>query len=523
MTQRSEGNRPRNEKLIAARLRVPSPSGSGQPMSTQEVAEAMNAYLWAEHLKTPRSPQPTILDHRFVSGYENGRFWWPSRHYRAAFRHVLRATDAELGFRRSRQRTGSSTDTVTPQVTDALADGADERRPEYVTTRQQALKIRSTTHEPAHSDDSHGQLVSTAELVGQLTKEDLAMDRREAARIVSGLLLGAPLLERVEEWLAAVEPRPSRRQHAGIGYQELEQIEHAARIFRAWDNQFGGGLRRKAVIGQLAEVADELREFTHPSDLRRRLHGVMAQLAATAATMSWDSGQGGAAQRYYLLALRAAAAAGDRAFAANVLAGMARQQFYLGLVAEGLELVRVAQDRVNGHATPAVRAMLYTREAWGYAMQGRLAAFRRVTSRAEDCLRDVQPDSEPYWISYFNEAELAGVTGGRLLTVAHQVPACAENAAAWLSQAVALRGSNALRSAALDQIGFAEVKLIQGELDEAARLGHQALDTVERTQSSRVRVKLAELRRYAETWASAPPMTALCERIGSVLRVSRSR
>lgn len=113
-------------------------------MSTQEVAEAMNAYLWAEHLKTPGSPQPTILDHRFVSGYENGRFWWPSRHYRAAFRHVLRATDAELGFRRSRRRAGLPTDTVAPQVTDALVDGADMRWPENANSQRRALMMGAT-------------------------------------------------------------------------------------------------------------------------------------------------------------------------------------------------------------------------------------------------------------------------------------------------------------------------------------------------------------------------------------------
>jgi hypothetical protein len=378
--------------------------------------------------------------------------------------------------------------------------------------------LRPQAGGPTPHEDISPASTSTADLVSRLTKEDLALDRREAARMIAGLLLGAPLLKRVEGWLAVEEPRPARRRAAGIGYQEVEQIEHAAQVFRAWDNQFGGGLRRKAEVGQLAEVADELRDFSHPPELTRRLHGVMAQLACIAATMSWDSDQGAAAQRYYLVALRAAAAAGDRAFAANVLAGMARQQFYLGHVAEGLELVRVAQDRVDGHATPAIRAMLYTREAWAYALQGRLAAFRRVTSRAEDCLRDMQPSSEPYWITYFNEAELSGVTGGRLLEVAHRSPSHAEEAATWLRRAVGLRRAEALRSAALDQIGFAEIRLVQGELDEAARLGHDALDTVAQTQSSRVRVKLAELYRYAETRDSAPPMAELCERIRLVLR-----
>lgn len=196
---------------------------------------------------------------------------------------------------------------------------------------------------------------------------------------------------------------------------------------------------------------------------------------------------------------------------------MARQQFYLGREAEGLELVRLAQDGSDGRLTPAVRAMLSTREAWAYAKQGRLAAFRRATSRAEDHLRDLDPTVEPYWISYFDEAELAGVTGGRLLEAAQSSPQHAEEAAVWLRQAVELRDDHSLRSAALDQIGFAGVRLIQGEYDEAARLGNEALTTVEQTQSSRVRVKLTAFYRHAAASTSVPAIADLRARIKPVL------
>jgi transcriptional regulator with XRE-family HTH domain len=374
---------------------------------------------------------------------------------------------------------------------------------------------RGTTND---EDDAATQDASSvAELVSALAREDLGLDRREATRTLAGMLVGAALLERVERWLGASEPPTASRRTAGVGYQEIEQIEHAAQIFRKWDHQFGGGLRRKAVVGQLTEVADELRDFSHPADLTRRLHGSMAQLAQTAATMSWDSGQGGVAQQYYLLALRSARAAGDPAFCANTLADMARQQFYLGHVAEGLELVRLAQDCADGRLTPAVRAMLSTREAWAYAKQGRLAAFHRATSRAEDHLRDLDPAAEPHWISYFDQAELAGVTGGRLLEAAHLSPRHAEDAAAWLRQAVELRDGNSLRSTALDQIGFAEVRLVQGEHDEAARLGNEALTTVEQTHSSRVRVKLTEFYRHTGARRSTPSIAELRARIKPVL------
>jgi hypothetical protein len=92
----------RNQLLIDARLRLTSPSGSGEPISLQEVADGMNAYLWQEYLRNKDRlkplPESTVLDHHLVSGYEAGRHRWPSRQYRAAFRHVLKvATDAELG------------------------------------------------------------------------------------------------------------------------------------------------------------------------------------------------------------------------------------------------------------------------------------------------------------------------------------------------------------------------------------------------------------------------------------------
>jgi hypothetical protein len=359
-------------------------------------------------------------------------------------------------------------------------------------------------------------------VVDKITRNDLALDRREAVRVMADVVVGAALLEGVERWLNTTEPPAGQRRTAGVGMEEVEEIELAARTFRAWDNQFGGGLRRKAVVGQLAEIADELRDYSHPQDLTRRLHSVMADLAETAATMSWDSGHGGIAQRYYLLALRSAKAAGDPVFCANILAGMARQQFYLDRTAEGLELVRLAQDVAGARATPAVRAMLFTREAWAYARQGRLSAFRRTTSRAEDTLSDVDAAVEPYWISYFNEAELAGVTGGRLLDIAHQAPEYADEAATWLNQAVEARDAGSVRSTALDQLGYAEIRLVQGEYDEAARLGHAAVTTVEQTRSSRVQIKLGEFYRHAESRTSARPIADLCARITPILHTERT-
>jgi hypothetical protein len=224
------------------------------------------------------------------------------------------------------------------------------------------------------------------------------------------------------------------------------------------------------------------------------------------------------------VALRAAKEAEDRTFGANILAGMARQLFYLGCTSDGLELVRLAQAGSYGEATPRIQAMLCTREAWAYAKQGRLAAFRRTTSKAEDLLRDGLATNDPHWISYFDEAELAGVTGGRLLEAARETPKFAEELAEetgrYLQRAVQLRRPQSLRSAALDQVGLAEARFVQEEPEEAAQLGLEALDVVERTHSSRVRALLIELYGCTEPYKSLPTVVQLRDRLAARLSVS---
>jgi transcriptional regulator with XRE-family HTH domain len=361
----------------------------------------------------------------------------------------------------------------------------------------------------------------TVEIVSQFTRRDLTLDRREVARMLAGVVCGSALLEPLERWLSGGTEKPRAGLPGSVGYQEVEQIEQAARIFRDWDDQFGGGLRRKAVVGQLNEVADLLGE-AHPAEMQRRLFGAMAQLAETAGMMSWDSGHQALAQRYYALALRASRAAGDRAFGANVMAAMARQLLYLGHAGDALELVRLAQDDPAGYAPASVRSMLYTREAWAYAKLGRISAFRRATDRAENALTDAKPAEDPYWITYFDAAELEGTTGGRLLELAHHDKRLADEAGERISQAIALRHTGRLRSSALDQIGLAQARLIQGEIDEASRLGHQAASLVEQTPSDRVRVQLTELYQHSNTYADVPVITSLRDRIRSLCTAART-
>ncbi|MGK5534241.1 helix-turn-helix domain-containing protein [Streptomyces sp. URMC 129] len=377
---------------------------------------------------------------------------------------------------------------------------------------QQALRPQSLSGGSAPWTPS-----GTVTMAIRLTRSDLVMDRRAATRaLASAVVTGAPLLDPLEGWLTSVPATDDSRRTGRLGLREVEELEQTAQIFRRWDHTFGGGLRRKAVVGQLDEVAAALEEHQAPA-VERRLYQVMAQLAGTAATMAWDSGLQRRAQEYYGLALRAAHAGGDTAFGANVLAGMARQMLYAGRPQDALELVRLAQDGARGKAGPRVRAMLHTREAWAFASMGREAAFRRATGQAAEALADAG-DGEPHWIAYFDQAELAGVTGGRLLEMARRDPRVHAPAAAdAIRQALAERGPEAGRSHALDWIGLAECSFLLGDISAAVEHTHRAVNAATRTQSCRVRSQLAELYPYTVGRSASVPVREARDRIRDLL------
>lgn len=345
--------------------------------------------------------------------------------------------------------------------------------------------------------DAPWEPVGTVGLAANLTRSDLVMDRRAATRaLASAALTGGALLDSLEGWLQPTPTADTASRRGRIGQREVDELETTARAFRAWDHKFGGGLRRKAVVGQLNEVACHLEEHQAPA-VERGLFQVMAHLSGTAATMAWDSGLQQKAQSYYLVALRAAHAGGDAAFGANVLAGMARQMLYTGRPQDALELVHLAHKGAGKAAGARIRAMLHTREAWAYAAMGRGAAFRRATNEATAALADADLGEDPYWIAYFDEAELAGVTGGRLLDLARTDPQQhAGPAAESIRDALATRGTEAGRSYALDLIGLAECHFLMGDVTAAVEQTHRAVGAAARTQSSRVRAQLGQLYPY---------------------------
>ena len=99
-----------NNALREARLRQPSTSGSGRAMSRQELAEAINSYLYTE------TGQVYRIDANHVGKFEQGVIRWPTASVRTALRAILGArTDRDLGFHSTRQPPVAATPPALPE------------------------------------------------------------------------------------------------------------------------------------------------------------------------------------------------------------------------------------------------------------------------------------------------------------------------------------------------------------------------------------------------------------------------
>ncbi|MCZ0986701.1 hypothetical protein [Streptomyces diastatochromogenes] len=347
----------------------------------------------------------------------------------------------------------------------------------------------------------------TVALLSEFSRSDLMLARRGFLGTSLALSAGPSLIEPMQRWLVPApsspvppefEPEPvfESRRPGRLSKPELDLLESTTRMFRQWDAQCGGGLRRKAVVGQLHEVTDLLQE-PQPEATARKLFKVAAELAELAGWMSYDVGLQPTAQKYFVLALHAAKEAGDRPLGSYILSSMSRQMIHLGRPDDALELIHLAQYGSRDCASPRTQSMLYAMEARAYANMGQPGKCKRAVRMAEDTFgeADEWDEPDPDWIRFFSEAELYGENSHSfrdLAYVAGRSPTYASLAEPLMEQAVELfaKDSEHQRSYALNLIGMATVHLLQREPERSTEYASQAMDIAKKVRSERVNTRI---------------------------------
>jgi hypothetical protein len=366
----------------------------------------------------------------------------------------------------------------------------------------------------------------TAELLAEFCRSDLVLGRRGTGG-APPLAAGAALVEPVKRWLlptAAPAPRaaladgPANSGLAVAGRAAIlvEQLEEAARTFRAWDAAVGGGIRRAAVVGQLYEVAEVLRHV--PESVAPRLFGVAAQIALLAGEMALDSGLQATAQRYQILALHSAKEASDRSLAAGILASMGRQLIQLNRAQDALDLLLVGRAAARGELDPLVCAVVDSVEARACGALGRPDECRCAVQRARISYeRAAAHGRGPGWLDSFTAAALHAELGLALRDLADRFPAAAAEAAAEFDTAVACYEREwpaRLRGRVMALIGSADTRILLADAAGACEALRTACSLGVRLRSRHTEERLREvLSRARQRFPQEPGLRELSERL----------
>ena len=387
------------------------------------------------------------------------------------------------------------------------------------------------------SDDPAWESERTAEVLTEFTGMDLMLNRRGLMGASTALVAGATIAGPLHDWMtsrdtgsprpgtsgafvrapgAAALPATDAYQPGPVGLDEVEALETSVDVFRAWDASRGGGLQRKAVVGQLNEVGGML-TYQHSPALARRLWTVAANLSVLAGWMSHDVGLEPTAQKYFVMAAHASREADDRPRAGEALSRAARQMVHLGRPADALDLLRVAESGSGEDTLPRTRAMLRTVEAWAHASMGHAQATRRTLGEAEDLFAQDKGDPGPGWLQFFDRADLHGMEALAYRTLAEHDASAAPLAQFHARQAIALREGGHERSTLFDQLSLASACYIANKPEEAGKYARLALTSTNQMSSRRTWDRLREMYRLSGRYQQISEVRELREEINAAL------
>ncbi len=457
-----------NTLLRQAREDKNSPSKPGTSMTRQELAEAIAAYQWHRYkIKDP------ITEHD-VGAYERGRFRWPRDHRREAFRVVLGTTerpktDAELGF-------------------------YPNRKP----------KLKPVAHHipPPRAPRGAGTVQLTGAAWFGLLPEDLAD-------------LPGP-------WATGMEV-PGR-----LGGSHVEALHRSITLFEGWDHQYGGGLARAAMSGQLAWACRATRQSLISGEIRTAWLTATARLADLSGWASFDAGEPEElVTRPYLIALQIASEAGDVQQKAHTASSISRHLTYLGRTKEALEVAGIARLHW-GELPPLGRAVIAIVEARAHGRAGDVQGCETAVGLCDDSFADADSADaqDPTWGYYADLGQILGDAGHGVFDLAMRTadPACAAITIRRLLDAYATHPAESARSRALTMLRIGTLQARHGNIAGALKSTRSGTGDAVGVDSNRVRDDLRTLNRALKAAPVDPAdrddVRQACAQIAALLEVA---
>lgn len=322
-----------------------------------------------------------------------------------------------------------------------------------------------------------------------------SMVTRRSFTVVSGAALTQP----ARQWLDRPSPHllGMTRETGKVSAAVAQAVEDTVTCAQRLDDQQGGGAAFTFVTSQFTAVSRMLRRDSYDAAVGRRLLASLARFAQTAGFMAHEAECDGEAQRWYLVGLRAAHTAGDRPFAASILALMSNQAALLGKVRESFQLADAA-DEAARDTHPSVQALVTARRTLAHAGAGDHSGLQRARDSSMTTLQEAASAGRqaPAWAYYVTASALDAITGRSLMTLARHMPHRGEHI---LKDSEGLLRPGALsqsrqRPALRNSAWLGMAHLGAHNLDEAVSVGWRAVDLLPSVHSARCTGLVRELR-----------------------------
>ncbi|PZG21433.1 transcriptional regulator [Micromonospora craterilacus] len=443
-------------------------------MSRQEVAEAVNAYLW--HTYRTR----TSLDANHVGKLERGEHRWPKTTTREAFRAVLKvARDVDLGFYITRGQRH------TDDVPHLMSPG-------------QAL---AATHDQAGESPTYGEITHTGD-----------MNRRELLRLLSltGALLAAPAHGGQLDWARIASPKDGTKRLDPATLDVYEGLN--AHLWAAFGAAESKMTVSPLVNRQFATLAANLRR-SHTAQMHRRLCRIIADLLQLAGEVAFDTNAYSEAAHCYTLAAAAAREAAAYDLWACAMVRHAFISVYERDFRHAAPMLEAAADLArNGDSALSTRHWAHTVRAQALAGLGDLRGCQQALDRAEDVNQLSGRVHNGGWLR-FDGSRLAEERGACYVELGR--PDLAEPV---LSGALSQKLSVRRRGTVLADLAMVGVQ--RSDVYQIVLYGSAVLDTARQSDSGVVGAKLHRLQQHLYPFLADRHVQHLNSQIAALTRAA---
>jgi len=337
-----------------------------------------------------------------------------------------------------------------------------------------ALAHRVTWSKAAIGHAETGERLVSAQLANALDRElganglliALAASERDQRRTVDDVRRRT-LLKGIAASSAALarRPQPSGRINAA---DVSPLIERTAQL-RKLDDALGGADTFGLYLAEVDHTQAILSATTHNSATHRALLAVLSEQTQLAGWAAFDAGWLDRSESLYQTSRNAAVEADDPGLFANALALDAYQRAFNGQPDPALAEASCAalSDRVPA----GVRALVYDRAAWTYAVADMTADAESALGQAANALTESGGPPTPNWAAWVDAMELDIMTGRCWSALRRPLRAVAP-----LERALADFPDAYARDKALYSLALAEAYLHAREHDLAAK----TIDTAHR-------------------------------------------